>query len=103
MVFFRNSEYGVLKKDHLFPKGVLGSELPATIYLVGEADILSMTELIKSLRRFLYQGLEISKDGGWGGGIMAGILERAEEVGSNRFQVYLLCSCRALGGLGMAI
>lgn len=33
---------------------------------------------------------------------MAGILERAEEDRGNRFQVYLLCSCRVLGGLGMS-
>lgn len=44
---------------------------------MGEADILSMTELIKSRRHFLYWGLEISEDGGWGGGIVAGSTERA--------------------------
>ena len=61
---FRNSKYWVLKKDRISPLNVCSGWNCCLQYLVGETDISSMTELIKSLRHFLYQGFRNFK--GWG-------------------------------------
>lgn len=84
-----------LEEGSSFPECVLQFGNCCREHPVGETDISSMTELIKSLRRFLYRGFRNFK--GWG---LRGRVELAmlswQESGSNRFSTYLLCSCRAL-------